>query len=182
MGERLPGRRKQTPWASTGWYTNAERPTRGPPDAWNDALSLALALCARGTRAGADAVSGGRRRAASPSALRRGPMSSRPSAPSMRFYALRRDAPVLTNLSGQDFLEALCPRVLPVGLWRRRSITYASRSCRLRTRCAGFPAQPSEPGLTRLHARPVEARHGRPAPHARQSHEPSFRGIVGVQI
>jgi uncharacterized protein YbjQ (UPF0145 family) len=175
---------QQTPWASTGWYTNAGTVELDSlTGAWNDARSRALArLGEEATRAGADAVAGVR--------MTRGNFAESSGLIEFATFgtAMRstryeiENAPVLTNLSGQDFAKLYSHGYWPVGLVAATSVTYVVSSWQTQNAMRGFRASLQNQELTDFTQGLYEARQHALLRLTRQAHEAGGQGIVGVQI
>ncbi len=175
---------QQMPWGSTWSY-----PVGGTVEldtltgAWNDARGRALArLTEEATRAGADAVAGVR--------MKRGQFSASSGLVEIATFgtAMRstryeiENAPVLTNLTGQDFAKLYAHGYWPVGLVAATSVTYVVSSWQTQNAMRGFRASLQNQELTDFTQGLYEARQRALLRLTRQAHQAGGQGIVGVQI
>lgn len=179
----------QVGWQQTPWTSGWSYPDGGSveldvqTDAWNDARGRALArLGEEATRCGADAVAGVR--------LTRGQFSELSGLHEFASFgtAMRstryeiENAPVLTNLSGQDFAKLYAHGYWPVGLVAATSVTYVVSSWQTQNAMSGFRASLQNQELTDFTQGLYEARQRALMRLTRQAHEAGGQGIVGVQI
>jgi uncharacterized protein YbjQ (UPF0145 family) len=175
---------QQMPWASSwsfpdGGSTELDVIT----NAWNEARGRALGrLAEEAKRAGADAVVGVR--------LARGgfewmgdlvEFTSFGTAMRSTRYAIE-DAPVLSNLSGQDFAKLYLNGYWPVGLVAATSVTYIVSSWSTQRAQRGFAARMQNQELTDYTQGLYDARTRAIMRLQRQAHEAGAHGVVGVEI
>jgi uncharacterized protein YbjQ (UPF0145 family) len=176
----------QVGWQQTPWTSGWSYPTGGTVEldvltgAWNDARGRALArLAEEATRAGADAVAGVR--------MTRDNFSASSGLVEFATYgtAMRstryeiQNAPVLSNLSGQDFAKLYAHGYWPVGLVAATSITYVVASWSTQ-RAQSMWAGNQE--LSDYTQGLYEARERALMRLTRQAHQAGGQGVVGVQI
>jgi uncharacterized protein YbjQ (UPF0145 family) len=152
-------------------------------EAWNDARRLALGrLGEEATRAGADAVVGVRlSRAEFDWSQGLIEFASFGTAVRSERYELE-DAPVLSNLSGQDFAKLFANGYWPVGLVAATTVVYVVASWATQRAQQGFRARLQNQELTDYteglyHARALAMRRAQ-----QQAHEVGAHGLVGVQL
>ncbi len=176
---------QQTPWASSWNY-----PSGGSTEldvlteAWNDARDRALArLAEEATRAGADAVVGVKLSRGRFSESSDGLVEFASYGTAMRSTRYEiENAPVLTNLSGQDFAKLYAHGYWPVGLVAATSVTYVVASWTTQNARRGLMTRWQNQELTDYTQGLYEARQRALLRLTRQAHQAGAHGIVGVQI
>jgi uncharacterized protein YbjQ (UPF0145 family) len=164
---------------SQGGVTELETQT----EAWNEARRLALGrLAEEATRAGADAVVGVRlSRAGFDWAQGLIEFASFGTAVRSDRYELE-GAPVLSNLSGQEFAKLFAHGFWPVGLVAATTVVYVVASWATQNAQQGWLARWQNQELTDYteglyHARALAMRRAQ-----QQAHEAGAHGLVGVRI
>jgi uncharacterized protein YbjQ (UPF0145 family) len=151
--------------------------------AWNDARRLALGrLADEATRAGADAVVGVRLSRAS-FEWSEGLIEFATYGTAVRSerYELE-DAPVLSNLSGQDFAKLFAHGWWPVGLVAATTVVYVVASWQTQNAQQGWLARWQNQELVDYTQGLYEARALAMQRAQQQAHALGAHGLVGVQI
>jgi uncharacterized protein YbjQ (UPF0145 family) len=172
------------PYANTWAYADGGVSTLDvQTEAWNEARRLALGrLAEETTRAGADAAVGVR--------LSRGAydwaeglleFAAFGTAVRSERYELE-DAPVLSNLSGQEFTALFAHGFWPVGLVAATTVVYVVSSWSTRNAQSGWLARWQNQELTDYTQGLYEARALAMRNAQQQAHACGAHGIVGVQI
>jgi uncharacterized protein YbjQ (UPF0145 family) len=175
------------PWGARGWGTSLQAGQTfeldNQTDAWNQARSLAIGrLRDEAAAAGADAVVGVR--------LQRGDYAWGGDlvefvafGTAVRFERFEiDDAPVLSNLSGQDFAKLVRHGFWPVGIVAGSTVAYVAAGYGQQSRASGmFSGRQNQelPDYTQGH---YDARHLAMARLGRQAHALHAHGVVGVTI
>jgi uncharacterized protein YbjQ (UPF0145 family) len=176
-----------TPWGTSGWRTSLQAGQTfeldNQTDAWNEARSLAVGrLRDEAAAAGADAVVGVR--------LQRGDYAWGGDlvefvafGTAVRFERFEvGDAPVLSNLSGQDFAKLVRHGFWPVGIVAGSTVAYVVAGFAQQSRVSGmFSGRQNQelPDYTQGH---YDARRMAMARLERQAHALHAHGVVGVTI
>ena len=176
-------------WQQMPWTSSWQLPMGGSAeldvltDAWNEARGLAIGrLAEEAQRAGADAVVGvrlERKRFDTTGDLVE--FTSFGTAMRSKRYAIE-NAPVLSNLSGQDFAKLYLNGYWPVGLVAASSVTYVVSGWTTQRAQRGFASRFQNQELTDYTQGLYEARQRAVLRLTRQAHEAGAHGIVGVQI
>jgi len=152
-------------------------------DAWNDARRRALGrLAEEASRAGADAVVGVRlSRASFDWSQGLIEFATYGTAVRSQRYALE-DAPVLSNLSGQDFAKLFAHGWWPVGLVAATTVVYVVASWQTQNAQQGWLSRWQNQELVDYtqglyHARALAVQRAE-----QQAHHVGAHGLVGVQI
>jgi len=176
----------QVGWQQTPWTSGWSYPDGGTVEldmltsSWNDARGRALGrLAEEATRSGADAVVGVR--------MTRGEFSEGTGLHEFATFgtAMRstryeiENAPVLSNLSGQDFAKLYSHGYWPVGLVAATSVTYVVAGWTTQTARSRW--RPNQE-LTDYTQGFYEARQRALLRLTRQAHETGAHGVVGVQV
>jgi uncharacterized protein YbjQ (UPF0145 family) len=175
------------PWGARGWGVSLQAGETfeldNQTDAWNEARSLAIGrLRDEAAAAGADAVVGVR--------LQRGDhawggdlVEFVAFGTAVRFERFELDrAPVLSNLSGQDFAKLVRHGFWPVGIVAGSTVAYVAAGYGQQSRVSGlFSGRQNQelPDYTQGH---YDARRMAMDRLSRQAHELHAHGVVGVTI
>jgi uncharacterized protein YbjQ (UPF0145 family) len=176
-----------TPWGARGWGSSLKAGETFELDnqtnAWNEARSLAIGrLRDEAAAAGADAVVGVR--------LQRGDYAWGGDlvefvafGTAVRFERFELgDAPVLSNLSGQDFAKLVRHGFWPVGIVAGSTVAYVAAGYGQQSRASGLFSGRQNQELPDYTQGLYDARRMAMARVSRQAHELHAHGVVGVTI